>query len=75
MPEYLSLGLTTWIFLAVVAVTILSSILAEEIALTDTLEDITLVYKFVSSIYYISGEDFIPYSNYIKPLPILTNNF
>ena len=75
MPEYLSLGLTTWIFLAVVAVTILSSILAEEIALTDTLEDITLVYKFVISIYYISGEDFIHYSNYIKPLPILTNNF
>ena len=66
MPEYLSLGLTTWIFLAVVAVTILSSILAEEIALTETLEDITLVYKFVISIYYISGEDFIPYCGYLN---------
>jgi hypothetical protein len=59
----------------VVAVTVLSSIFADAIALIDTLEDVTLVYKFVISMYYILGEDFIPYSNYIKPLPTFTNNF
>jgi hypothetical protein len=59
----------------VVVVTVLSSIFADAIALTDILEDVTLVYKFVISMYYISGEDFIPYSNYIKPFPIFTNNF
>nr|DAO29653.1 MAG TPA: hypothetical protein [Bacteriophage sp.] len=58
-----------------VAVTVLSSIFADAIALIDTLEDVTLVYKFVISMYYILGEDFIPYSNYIKPLPTFTNNF
>jgi hypothetical protein len=59
----------------VVAVTVLSSIFADAIALIDTLEDVTLVYKSVISIYYILGEDFIPYSNYINPFPIFTNNF
>nr|DAN94818.1 MAG TPA: hypothetical protein [Bacteriophage sp.] len=49
--------------------------LAEDIALTETLEEVTLLYKFVISIYYISAEDLIPYSNYTKPLPILIYNF
>jgi len=55
--------LITYTFFGVVAVTVLSSISAEAVTRIDTLEEVTLVYKFVISIYYTSGEDLIPDSN------------